>query len=341
MLKKLLILILIPFLLCSCSRNNIEEISFASWGSATETKILHSLISEFEKNNPDIKVNFIHVPQNYFQKLHLLFASNQAPDVVFINNLYLPLYAKKLEPLDNFLDKNDFYPQSIQAMSYDSHLYAIPRDISNLVFYYNKSLIKQNLNPDWNFSDFEKLLQKKYCKNCYATSFEPDVFIASPYITTLGYEKGINFYKNLEGRCAPNPAQVGSSTLAQMFIEGRIALYLSGRWMYPKISETAKFPFGVITFPGIVPADSSGWAISKDSKHKDSAKKFITFLASKKSIEFMTKSGLIVPARIDASYLLNNDNEKMFLKAIQKSEPQVISKDYKKKRDKLNKELFN
>ena len=229
MLKKLLILILIPFLLCSCSRNNIEEISFASWGSATETKILHSLISEFEKNNPDIKVNFIHVPQNYFQKLHLLFASNQAPDVVFINNLYLPLYAKKLEPLDNFLDKNDFYPQSIQAMSYDSHLYAIPRDISNLVFYYNKSLIKQNLNPDWNFSDFEKLLQKKYCKNCYATSFEPDVFIASPYITTLGYEKGINLYKNLEGRCAPNPAQVGSSTLAQMFIEGRITFYLSGR----------------------------------------------------------------------------------------------------------------
>ena len=61
-------------------------IRFSSWGSQTETALLIPLIKQFESENPDIKVEFIHIPQNYFQKLHLLFASNLAPDVVFINN---------------------------------------------------------------------------------------------------------------------------------------------------------------------------------------------------------------------------------------------------------------
>ena len=98
MLKKLLILLLIPFILCACEKKTKEEITFSSWGSVTEVRIINKIISDFEHENPDIKVNFLHIPQNYFQKLHLLFASNQAPDVIFVNNLYLPLYAKKLQP---------------------------------------------------------------------------------------------------------------------------------------------------------------------------------------------------------------------------------------------------
>jgi ABC-type glycerol-3-phosphate transport system substrate-binding protein len=57
-----------------------------------------------------------------------------------------------------------------------------------------------------------------------------------------------------------------------MFLDEKIMLYLSGRWMYPKIKETANFPWGIVPFPGVSPADASGWAISKSSKHKDSAK---------------------------------------------------------------------
>ncbi len=82
-------------MLCGCSNKKNSEITlqFASWGSKSETDILKPLLKEFENNNPDIKIDFMHIPQNYFQKIHLLFASNTAPDVIFINNLYLPVYA--------------------------------------------------------------------------------------------------------------------------------------------------------------------------------------------------------------------------------------------------------
>ena len=330
MLKKIIVLFCIPFILCSCTQ---EGLTFASWGSVTEVQILNRVISDFEKENPDIKINFIHIPQNYFQKLHLLFASSQAPDVLFINNLYLPLYASHLADLTGEVNSKDFYPQSLNALSLEGKIYAIPRDISTLVFYYNKDLV--TLPSEWTFSGFISALESS--KGDYAVSFERDIYWAMPYVLTLQEDEGIKFYKNLEGKYAPNPSQVGSSTLAQMFLDGKIALYLSGRWMYPKISETAKFPFGIINFPGEVPADASGWAILKDSKHKDEALRFIKYLSSKECIEYFARTGLIVPARRDVDF---KDNE-AFIKSIKNSKVIAVSKDYKKITDKKNKELFN
>ena len=337
MLKKLLFLTIIPFLFCSCTNNNVENITFSSWGSVTETKILKQQISNFELENPNIKINFIHTPQNYFQKLHLLFASNQAPDVLFINNLYLPIYSTKLEDLSELVNKKDFYPQSIQAMSIDNKLLAIPRDVSTLVFYRNKDLIQKKPK------NLEELKDAISINKNYGISYERDMYYLFPYTLTMKEEifspqKSLEYYKGLEGSCAPTPAEVGSSTLAQMFLAGKVGLYLSGRWMYPKIKQEAKFNWDVIVFPGIVPLDSSGWAISKESKHKDSAKKFVEYLASEKSSEYFLSTGLIVPARINVAQKID---EKVFLDSISNSQVLKIDKNYRKKIDKLNKELFN
>ena len=46
MLKRLLILLLLPFFMCSCAKNNIETVNFSSWGSITETRILNELIKK-------------------------------------------------------------------------------------------------------------------------------------------------------------------------------------------------------------------------------------------------------------------------------------------------------
>ena len=336
MLKRLLILLLLPLFLCSCTQNNVVELSFSSWGSITETGILKELIADYQKENPDVKINFIHIPQNYFQKIHLLFASSTAPDVIFLNNLYLPLYVSQLEDLDNLIDKKDFYPQAVEAMSSNGKLYAIPRDISNFVFYYNKNITGE-INPNWTFDDFKTMIVKITDSKHYGVSYERDVYWASPYTLTLGFDEGIDFYKKLEGKYAPTPAQVGSSTLAQMFLDEKIGLYLSGRWLFPKITETAKFPYGIVTFPGVITADASGWGISKKSKHKKEAIKFVQYMSSKKSIDYFTQTGLIVPARIDSSKKIK---EKAFLEAIQKSVPNQVDKNFSKQRDELNKKIF-
>ena len=337
MLIRFLCVIISSLLLCSCAKNNIEELTFSSWGSVTETKILNTIIKDYEKENPNIKIKFIHIPQNYFQKIHLLFASSTEPNVIFINNLYLPVYENFLEPLDEIIDKEEYYKKSIEVLSINDKLLAVPRDISNFVFYYNKNILGE-IKPDWTFEEFSNLIKKNTTKDHFSVSYERDIFQASPYTLTLGFDKGIEFYKNLEGKYAPTPASVGSMTLAQLFLKGKLGLYLSGRWMYPKIKENATFPFGIVAFPGKVSADASGWAISKRSKHKEAAKNFVKYLASRKSIDYFVSTGLIIPARKDSAESIT---DRAFIDAISKSVVVKTDKNYNKLRDKYNKLIFD
>lgn len=340
-MKKLLLLILLPFILCGCAQKQQEEITFSSWGSISEVKILNQIISDFETQNPEIKIKFMHIPQNYFQKIHLLFASNTAPDVIFINNLNLPIYENYLEDLSNEVQKEDFYPQSLEGLSSNGKLLAIPRDISNVVFYINLELMPAP-SENWTLDDFLKIAQTSTKNGKFGVSFEEDVYWALPYMQAFGENlldekdfKGLEFYKDLRDKykVAPTKSQVGSSTLAQMFLDGKIAMYLSGRWMYPKISEKADFNWNVVQFPGEkgVPCDTSGWAISKNSKHKESAKKFIQYLASEQSSEYFAQTGLIIPARIEASKQIK---EQVFIDAIKTSVKTPVNKEYKKITDK-------
>ncbi len=338
LIKKVFVILVIfaaPFIFSSCTSNSKEEISFTSWGSATELGIIKKSIENFESENPGIKINFEHIPQNYFQKLHLLFASNNPPDVLFINNFYIPVYEKYLEPVDNLINSNEYYAESLKSMSYGGHLLAVPRDISILVLYRNKELTNQTPKDLDEYKHMVGLIKP------FGTGVERDVYFLFPYMMTLGediynMDKTIAYYQNLRG--VPQPAEVGSLTMAQMFIDRKLGFYLSGRWMYPKIKEKAGFSWDIILFPGTVPLDSSGWAISKKSKHKEAAKKFIHYMQSEKSIENFASCGLIIPARIDVSKKIDN---KMFLEAIKHAAALKVDKNYTKAMSERNRELFN
>ena len=64
MLKKLLVLLVLPFLLipflCGCQEKSDKTVlTFSSWGSLTETQILENVIKNYENDNPNIKINFL------------------------------------------------------------------------------------------------------------------------------------------------------------------------------------------------------------------------------------------------------------------------------------------
>ena len=354
-----------------------EVVTFASWGSRSEVAIIKPILENFEKENPTIKVDFMHIPQNYFQKIHLLFASNTPPDVIFINNQYLPVYANAglLEPLQ--ADGN-FYQKSLKAMSWKNTLYAVPRDISNLVIFYNRDIFKSNGIPspsaDWTFDDFIKISKKLTHDGVWAISFEENSLYYLPYLMSEGggilsddlsrlivddekSRKGLQFYADLRKKyhVAPLREESASATMAQLFLQGKLAMHLSGRWLVPKYREEATFDWDVVEFPkgdegSIVPLDSSGWAIAKASKHKEAAKLLVLYLSSKDSSQKFAKDGLIVPARRDvaeSTYFLDNQkprNARAFINVIETSKPTPVSVDYKEILDNLNgrfEKLFN
>lgn len=352
MLKRVLVSVLCIFFLTGCSKQpNVKEISFASWGSVTEVKVLKKIISEFEKENPECKVNFIHIPQNYFQKIHLLFASNSAPDVIFVNNLYLPLYKKYLIDLSTYIDKDDYYSQAIEVLSVDNTLLAVPRDISNLILYVNTDIVQPK--KPLSLERLVELFKVAKNKGVWGIGIEEDIFWLLPFLNYYGEvlskdfkvetSMAFTFYFDLRDKYnfSPTKSQIGSLTLAQMFLDEKLAIYLSGRWMYPKIKESAKFNWEVMALPigeKPLPCDASGWAITKSSKNKEASLAFIKYLSSNSSAEYFAKIGLVVPARISSSCLLNNSlhNEKAFLDVIKTSEKTLLPQNYKKIADQIN-----
>lgn len=386
--NKLLILFLFAVLFFTgCVKKDTRTvIQFASWGSQSEVEIIKPILAEFESKNPDVKVDFVHIPQNYFQKIHLLFASNLAPDVVFINNLYLPVYAKAgvLEEIREEGHLAHFYEKAQKALTYDENLYAVPRDISTMVVYYNIDLFEKfDVKPPnkyWTFEDFlaiaKKLTQdtdKDGKTDVWGTSFEEDLLYYLPFLMSEGggvlsddlktsiidtpeSQKGLTFYADLRKKyhVAPTEAESASVTMAQMFLQEKLGMYISGRWMVPKFIEDAKFDWGVINFPAgdtgsIVPLDASGWAVAKSSKHKNEAMRLIKYLSSKESIEKFTQSGLIVPARIDVAkgdFIRDKKSpyNKVFINVIKTAKPTPVSVNYNEIIDDLKEKtdyLFN
>ncbi len=359
--------VLVLFLSGCAPKDTRTVVQFSSWGSKSEIDILKPILENFEVENPDIKVDFMHIPQNYFQKIHLLFASNTAPDVIFINNLYLPVYANAglLEDLtENNVLNDKFYPKAIKALSYNEKIYAVPRDVSNLVVYYNKDLFdKKNLsypNKDTTFDEFLQLAIKitDNDNGIFGISFEEEPLFYLPYLMSEGGGlladdlktnilntpeslRAIDFYANLRNKyhVSPTRSESASATMAQMFLQGKIAMHISGRWLVPKYRESAEFNWDITQFPkgtkgSIVPLDASGWAISAKSEKKEESIRLIKYLSSKESLEKFSESGLIVPARIDAAnskYFLDGkkpENAQIFLDVIQTSKPTPVSVKY-------------
>lgn len=351
------------FLASGCGeREEMVKIQFASWGSKTEVEILKEVINDFETLNPDIKIEFLHIPQNYFQKIHLLFASNTEPDVLFLNNHYLPVYANagKLMPIT---PKENVYDEKVlEALSWHDVIYAIPRDISLLVVYYNKNLFRRAgvAEPEngWTQGDFlAKALKIKEKTSAFGISFEEDPLFYLPYLMSEGTDfadldseqakQALNFYADLRKKyhVAPRREESASATMAQMFLQGNLAMHFSGRWLTPKYLEDANFEWDTVLFPAgtkgsIVPLDASGWAVSKASRHKEEALMFVNYLASRNVIEKFAKMGLIVPARQDVDFR----GAEVYRKALKSAQPTPVSVDYNKVLDDLKiklEPLFN
>lgn len=387
---KLLLSLILFILVSGCVRQSEKTvIKFSSWGSETEVSIIKPVLKQFEAENPDIRIEFIHIPKNYFQKLQLLIASNLIPDVMFVNNVDSSLFVQNhifldLSPnLDNdkFISSKDFFQKSLDAFTYQKHLFAIPRDISNLVIYYNKDIFDKYNVPypsnNWDFSGFLAASQKLTKDingdkriDVFGIGFEDYPLFWMPFLWSNGGGlidknlktvlinkpesiEAVQFYADLRNKyhVAPSLSEAGSAKMTQMFLQGKIAMQINGRWSVPKYRSDANFNWGIAKFPSgkagsIVDADASGWAISRNSKHKDASWKLVSYLASKKtSIEF-AKSGLIIPARVDVArsdVFLNKKllpaNSELYLDIIPESMPTPSPANYSEIMDIVNEAL--
>jgi multiple sugar transport system substrate-binding protein len=307
------------------------------WGSANEKATYQSLVKTFERQHPTIHVDLLHIPENYFQKIHILMAGGLAPDVMMMNSLYLPVYADNgmLMPLESQANQTTglkgFFPNALQALTWKQHLYAVPRDVSDVVVYINRDLLKRANVPmplaSWTMADYGRLAQRLTAVNHqdpsqsqFGTSFyEAPPLFWLPFVWSAGGQAwqgnacqlsqpsalvGLGFYTGLRNtqHVAPQKTEVGSTNMTQLFVQQKLATMLNGRWVVPVLRESANFDWDVLPFPqGVagsrVGIDATGYSISASTAHRQASQALVDFLTSNQAIAAFTTSGLVVPAK--------------------------------------------
>ncbi|MDQ3461333.1 MAG: sugar ABC transporter substrate-binding protein [Deinococcota bacterium] len=337
-MHKLLTLVAVLALLGSALA---QTITFATWGGTEDLDIYEELIADFEAANPGVTVTVNHIPSagDYEQNLATLIAAGNAPDVFFINNISMPGFAAQgafmsLEDRAAEFDLDDFFPGHLDAFRYEGELIVVPRDISNLVLFYNADMFREagleEPGDGWTREDFldaarELTIDQDGDGNPDQFGFGFSTFwlFWQPWVWSAGGSffaedhsaftlnegaalEGLEFYAGL--RCdenvAPTAAQAADRAAASMFADGDAAMIVDGRWRVAPLnaSEAVAFEWDVVQFPAgpagsVVDADGSGWGISSTSSNPDLAWSFIEHVASPEAMTRFTEAGLIIPAR--------------------------------------------
>jgi len=124
-------------------------VSLEFWGISDEPIVFNSLIQDFKKTYPHISINYTLKDQKtYHEDLLRALADNKAPDIVMLQDNWLPYYEDKIYPLDlkkdkyfNLLDLEQIFSQiSRNEVVKDSYLLGLPLYTDVLALYYNKDV---------------------------------------------------------------------------------------------------------------------------------------------------------------------------------------------------------
>ncbi|WP_025225730.1 extracellular solute-binding protein [Fimbriimonas ginsengisoli] len=155
------------------------SLRFTVWDGDESLKVLHRVVEQFMKENPDIEVKLESNPDytTYHQKMLTQYAGNTAPDVAMMDPGHFTALANRgaLLNLNDFMkrtpgfDIGKYYKPIVDAHSLNGNLYVLPRDIapSGLV-YYNKEAFKEAGIPlpdgtwTWDFKERPELKEKDF-----------------------------------------------------------------------------------------------------------------------------------------------------------------------------------
>lgn len=136
-------------------------ITFTGWGGTEEDEGVKASAKYFEEQNPDMKINWIQIPENYAEKTMAMVAAGTPPDTAFVYNTLFQGYAKdglllditndlKADPVmgaDNYFIE----PQETERCTRDGKWYGIGSCWVAPHIYYNADIFeKEGIEPPSN-----------------------------------------------------------------------------------------------------------------------------------------------------------------------------------------------
>ena len=127
-----------------------REASLEFWGLGREGEVVASLVPEFERRYPGVRVKVQQIPwTSAHEKLVTAFVGKAPPDLAQLGNTWLPEFAAigALEKLDaslassHSLSMEDYFSGVWQTNLYEGALYGIPWYVDTRVLFYRPDLL--------------------------------------------------------------------------------------------------------------------------------------------------------------------------------------------------------
>ena len=280
------------------------------------------------------------------------------PEFTVLNSLEpLELFVKT----STTVQLSDYFDGVLKTNILDSMLYGIPWYVDTRIIYYRKDLLREagfkEAPKTW-----DEVL--KVCKEMQKLAKEKGIIRYPFFLPTnewvpaiaLGMQSGGKFLKNnmtrgnfsgpqfkrafqmlatfYSNQYSPSGMQL-ITNMYNSFSDGLITMYITGPWnigefsrrVSPELQDewmTAPLPSMDSSYPGNSLPLGTSLVISRTSKHKEAAWKFIEFLSSREqSISFYRITGNLPPRKsawTDSS-LVNNKYIQAFHKQLERVEP--------------------
>lgn len=348
-------------------------VTLSHWmaGGTMEKISVNTVLEQFKKQYPNVTVKVNFISGDYATKMYANLAANKETDVFMVPDAEFGKWAEAgvMENLSSHVEKSDVVdPSRMWESAFgrykwdgksvgDGDIYAIPKDISPRVLFYNKDLLKKAgvAEPDsktpMTFKEFADFLKKVSDKDAgiygigslnwegmvrsHGTSLlsddytssnldDPDVIEAFQIVSDM-----IHKYHVL-----PTSNELGSSSSMILFQSQRAVCY-DGAIYDVANARAFDFDWDVCPLPGWSEdpynsgyTGSVGYAVSKNCKDKDLAYLVAEYFASEVAQEILSSIGFNIPLYKDmanSDVFLQGDtapaNKQAFITAAEHQEP--------------------
>lgn len=299
--------------------SKINKVTLTYWGLWEDLSVYAPIISDFEKEHPNIKINYSSQDiKEYRERLITRSNNGNGPDIFRFHNTWVSQLSELLLPLPNStISKEDFdknyYPVVKKDLVKNGAIYGIPLQIDTLNLYINKDLFQASglkVPTSWiEFVNTARQLTVKDGNNNIKTAgtalgTSNNITHAPSIISMLFAQNGVNLEDissdtqavsdalNFYSSFALGPSNVWDNTLDQsirVFAGGSLAMYFGYSWDFFIIkSINPNLSFDIHPVPSLPGRDitvASYWAegVSSKTPHQKEALLFIKYLTLKET----------------------------------------------------------
>lgn len=299
----------------------INQVKLIYWGLQEDSRIVAPIIADFEKEHPNIKIEYIkQETEQYKDKLITRSNNGNGPDIFRFHNTWVPQLSGLLLPLPgSVITKEDFsknyYPVAQGDLIKNGAIYGIPLQIDTLNLYVNRDLFQAaglKVPTTWiEFGNYARQLTVKGENNAIITAGAAmgtfsNITHAPNIVSMLLVQNGVNLNDmasnllavadalNFYSSFAKAPGNVWDETLDESikaFASGTLAMHFGYSWDFftiKSINPSLSFDiYPVPTLPGQNATIVSYWVegVSGKSSHQKEALLFLQFLTRKETAQ--------------------------------------------------------